>query len=378
MLKHSLGRASFVLLLLAIIGSTSQIAAGSPKRAEKRSVAAKAKPTEVLATQLFLNYHAPEESLADSCRKSNFPGLAIALNMNSDLVTNPKGEFETSQEYEARAAKLDGVINQRPIVICEYLDDNPDISFSYNADAGAFEGSFSSNHNVWRDVKPLGTYRSKTRMGVSAIVKASLEMNYEVDLDLSRDLKGCLVGSILSFKFSAPVSRALAPTVKQGGRLVFVGRLVPPYIDEQELDGEPTLDDPYDVHSYTLTVHMKPAQIALLGADGSVVWSCVPGRLVPSSTPTLIGDQSELLPIFDYPTDAYREHKSGTVGVTLRIGVDGSVKDCAVTSSSGSELLDSAACASLKKRAKFTPAADNDGNPIEADYQINVTWKAPY
>ena len=31
-----------------------------------------------------------------------------------------------------------------------------------------------------------------------------------------------------------------------------------------------------------------------------------------------------------------------------------------------------------KRRAKFTPAADQDGNPLPSEYKLKVTFKPPY
>lgn len=269
-------------------------------------------------------------------------------------------------------------LNQKPIVVCEPVYDNPDIDFTYNADSSSFSGGFQNHHNVWRDVKKLGSYRSKTRMGVSATVKASVEFEYDVSLELPEKQIGCLATSYSGSKFVAPVPRDAAPAIKGRGILVILGRLAPPYIGSDESSGKPTLDDPYDVYTRTLTVHIKPEKVALLGPDGQVVWSCVPGHFRPAASPTLLSDPETLIWSSDYPYSAYRERRSGTVAMLLRINSDGAVSDCSIGSTSGSSELDGAACRAVKQRAKFTPAADQDGNPVPADFTLRLTYKSPY
>ena len=153
-------RRTIVLCLAAaatLIGSVS--AEGATKRPGKRAATPvrKLSSTEVLANQLAFNSRLDGEPLANACRASSFKNLAIALNMNSTWLTAPKGEFETSEEYSNRLDKVGSAVGRRQLVICEPLDDNPDIAFSYEADDERFAGSFTPSHNVWRDVKQLGT-----------------------------------------------------------------------------------------------------------------------------------------------------------------------------------------------------------------------------
>ena len=79
----------------------------------------------------------------------------------------------------------------------------------------------------------------------------------------------------------------------------------------------------------------------------------------------------------DYPTYSLAYDEEGTTGFRLTIGVDGKVSDCAVTSSSRFALLDAATCKHITRRARFSPALDNDGNPIEGRYSNRVTWRIP-
>jgi protein TonB len=79
----------------------------------------------------------------------------------------------------------------------------------------------------------------------------------------------------------------------------------------------------------------------------------------------------------DYPQSAIRNEEQGTTAVRLTIGGDGRVSDCNITSSSGSSALDNATCSILRRRARFTPAKDQAGNPISDTYSQRIRWELP-
>ena len=79
----------------------------------------------------------------------------------------------------------------------------------------------------------------------------------------------------------------------------------------------------------------------------------------------------------DYPSRALREEREGTTGFRLVVGPDGKVADCTVTRSSGSADLDEAACSNIRRRARFEPAKDGDGNPTTGSYSSSVRWVIP-
>lgn len=370
---------SQTILMLAVMALPSSGSAAVKKRARATSAArSQPKPTEVLAGHLVLNSIMGGEAPGTVCRRSNFKLLAVALEMNSGILNSTKGEFETTADFQERSGKLADALTQNPIVICEMVYDNPDIDFKYDADSSAFKGGFRENHNVWRDVKKLGSYRSKTRMGISATVKSSIEFEYNVSLDLPDNLRGCLATSYSGATFAAPASRESAPVLKARGTLAIIGRLVSPYVGKEENSGSPTLDEPYDVYTQTLTVYLKPERIVLLGPEGEIAWSCIPGRFNPALNPVLLTDPTSIVGFSDYPFSAYREKRSGVVAMQLKVGKDGTVSQCTVSDSSGSADLDAAGCDVAKRRAKFTPAADQDGNPQSGEYSMEVTFKPPY
>jgi TonB family protein len=68
----------------------------------------------------------------------------------------------------------------------------------------------------------------------------------------------------------------------------------------------------------------------------------------------------------DYPALAAANNEQGTAQAKLTVDSDGRVSHCAIVRSSGYEILDSATCSILQKRARFTPARDADGRPVQS------------
>jgi periplasmic protein TonB len=90
--------------------------------------------------------------------------------------------------------------------------------------------------------------------------------------------------------------------------------------------------------------------------------------------------KGNLLSLFsddDYPPSALRNEETGTTAVRMTIGPDGRVSDCSITASSGSTALDNATCNILRRRARFTPAQDQAGNPISDTYTQRIRWEIP-
>lgn len=79
----------------------------------------------------------------------------------------------------------------------------------------------------------------------------------------------------------------------------------------------------------------------------------------------------------DYPSRALREEREGTTGFRVTVGTDGRVTDCSITRSSGSPDLDEATCANIRRRARFNPATDGDGNPTTGSYASSIRWVIP-
>lgn len=79
----------------------------------------------------------------------------------------------------------------------------------------------------------------------------------------------------------------------------------------------------------------------------------------------------------DYPSRALREEREGTTGFRVTVGPDGKVTDCQITRSSGSPDLDEATCSNVRRRARFTPATDGEGQPTTGSYSNSIRWVIP-
>lgn len=77
----------------------------------------------------------------------------------------------------------------------------------------------------------------------------------------------------------------------------------------------------------------------------------------------------------NYPTRAAREETEGTVGLRVSVTPNGRVGSCQVTSSSGSSILDKAACKGMQRYARFNPALDAAGNPTTGTYSTRITYR---
>jgi protein TonB len=78
----------------------------------------------------------------------------------------------------------------------------------------------------------------------------------------------------------------------------------------------------------------------------------------------------------DYPESARAAGAEGTAVASLTIGPDGRVTNCSIVRSTGNSALDSATCNIIRRRARFTPARDSNGNPT-SDTQNSpaITWQ---
>ncbi len=79
----------------------------------------------------------------------------------------------------------------------------------------------------------------------------------------------------------------------------------------------------------------------------------------------------------DYPTGALRLRHEGVTRFQLNIGTDGKVQSCEIIVSSGHATLDDAACATLRRRAKFVAATGPDGGAVPGTYASAVRWTLP-
>lgn len=79
----------------------------------------------------------------------------------------------------------------------------------------------------------------------------------------------------------------------------------------------------------------------------------------------------------DYPRLALARGWEGNLTYQLDISPAGRVEDCRVTSSTGFDVLDQAACRQISRRARFRPATDQRGAEVGGTYRGSVTWQIP-
>ena len=88
------------------------------------------------------------------------------------------------------------------------------------------------------------------------------------------------------------------------------------------------------------------------------------------------GDLRSLFSSDDYPASAVSAGAEGTARASLTIGTDGRVVGCSITQSTGNTALDSATCNILRRRAKFIPARDSNGNPTTDTVSTpSIVWR---
>ncbi len=90
--------------------------------------------------------------------------------------------------------------------------------------------------------------------------------------------------------------------------------------------------------------------------------------------PTPVGD---IYRYRDYPSSAIRQSMEGKVVYRVVVNLTGKVSSCAIIESSGFELLDHATCHHLERYARFSPATDSNGEPIESKFEDTMAWQLP-
>ena len=76
----------------------------------------------------------------------------------------------------------------------------------------------------------------------------------------------------------------------------------------------------------------------------------------------------------DYPGDARRAKRGGSVTVHFTVQPDGRVRNCRVTRTSGVASLDATTCRLVEKRFRYTPARDAAGTAIAEERGWRQTW----
>ncbi|WP_425505606.1 energy transducer TonB [Sphingomonas chungangi] len=79
----------------------------------------------------------------------------------------------------------------------------------------------------------------------------------------------------------------------------------------------------------------------------------------------------------DYPPSALRDNLQGPVTFRYTVGADGLARDCRVTKSSGSVVLDGTACGVFTLHARYWPARDRAGRVVAESDTQTVRWQIP-
>ncbi|MDF8334128.1 TonB family protein [Novosphingobium cyanobacteriorum] len=111
------------------------------------------------------------------------------------------------------------------------------------------------------------------------------------------------------------------------------------------------------------------AGVALVAADAAR--AAEPTAPVPASNPGF------WVTTEDYPARALREEREGVVRFALTVSAEGTPTGCEIVQSTGSPDLDTQSCALIMERARFTPATDKKGRPVEGTYRSSVRWVIP-
>lgn len=77
----------------------------------------------------------------------------------------------------------------------------------------------------------------------------------------------------------------------------------------------------------------------------------------------------------NYPSRAIRDDVEGRVGVRAIVGANGRVTSCTVASSSGSAVLDEAACDGMIRYARFNPAIGDNGQPTTGTFSDTIVYQ---
>jgi protein TonB len=157
----------------------------------------------------------------------------------------------------------------------------------------------------------------------------------------------------------------------------------PPPPPEQKVEPPPLVAPPPIVRS---PVVVAPPMQTVQAAPPVVITPTAPPAPPPPPAPPAPkmaspaqerGNSASWVTNDDYPSRALREEKEGVTGVSWDITTDGRVANCRVTSSSGSDDLDQAACASITRRGRYKPAVDDAGKPIASTGSRRVRWQIP-
>jgi protein TonB len=153
----------------------------------------------------------------------------------------------------------------------------------------------------------------------------------------------------------------------------------PPPPPEQKSEPPPVVAPPPIVSAPQIAA----PQIVTQPAPPPVIHETAPPAPPPPPPPVISqaagakGDPAQWITNDDYPPGAQREGRAGVSKIAWTINEQGKVENCHVVESSGSPDLDDTACRLVTRRGKYSPAKDQNGNPIKSTSSRAVRWVLP-
>jgi TonB family protein len=124
---------------------------------------------------------------------------------------------------------------------------------------------------------------------------------------------------------------------------------------------------------------MKGARSTLLAlsmlASAGLAVARTPAQAATQPEP--IDSPGEWIGPGDYPVAALRFEMTGTTAFRLTVDGTGQPSRCDIVESSGFDMLDAATCERVMAKARFSPARDRAGKPVEGRYSNRVRWALP-
>lgn len=123
------------------------------------------------------------------------------------------------------------------------------------------------------------------------------------------------------------------------------------------------------------TIPPSAPVVVVAAKPGPVIIAPVAPTISKAAGPK--GNPADWFSTDDYPSDALSAEAQGTTGIKWEINTAGRVENCVVTRSSGNKSLDNATCRAVLRRGKYTPALDQNGQPMRSSSSRNVVWRLP-
>lgn len=241
---------------------------------------------------------------------------------------------------------------------------------AYNA------GDYATALRLWRPLAEQGNARAQNNLGVMyengkgvaqdineavrwyrlAAVQGYSGAQYDLGLAYAIGRGGVRRDPVRAYMWFSLAAQSLSGdtgTLVAQTRDVFAGAMTPAQIDEAA-----------ELARMCLASNYRECEPA--GDNAAAPASTV------ASTPALAITPHDVTAA-DYPIQSLRLHESGEVTVTYQISESGTVTACAVILTSGSPLLDAAACTLVRKRWKYRPATQ-DGQPVAIQYISKITF----